>query len=1363
MCALCAARVENHLAKNMQTSHLAKLEALLSETLLKDRFALRRDLQRLKRTRDEKRHAKVDQQVVALEKKIRASAARRTWRVRNRPRFVYDSSLPITAKKDKIIRAIQAHQVVIISGETGSGKSTQIPKFCLAAGRGIDAKIGCTQPRRIAASAIARRVAQELGQELGGSVGYKIRFKDRTHKNAFIKIMTDGIMLAEAQGDPYLTEYDTIIVDEAHERSLNIDFVLGLLTTLLKKRSELKLIITSATIDTEKFSRAFDQAPVIEVSGRMYPVDVIYYNDDPLFKDGIDPENEEPNYVETAVDAVGKIIATGFDGDILVFMPTEQDIRETCEMLEGQPDVDAMILPLYARLSGDAQARVFARSPHRKIIVATNVAETSLTIPGVKYVVDTGLARILRYNPRSRTTALPIVPISRSSADQRKGRCGRVEKGVCIRLFGEEDFEQRSQFTLPEILRSNLAEVILRMIALNLGDINDFPFIDRPIAKSIKDGFNLLQELGAIVEVQRAERTDRRAKGRRLAAKGKAQRPGIEIDRGDRYRLTKKGRLMARLPIDPRLSCMMLEARHQGCLAEITIIAAALSIQDPRERPAEEARQADQIHARFYEPSSDFLTLLNIWNRYHATWKQVKSNNQMKKYCKAHYLSFKRMREWRDIHHQICEILAENVPTHPGKQIMDAKLRFTAIHKSILSGFLSNIAVRKEKNIFKAAKGREVMIFPGSSLFNSAGEWIVAAEMVETSRLFARTTAGIDPGWLEDLGRDLCRYTHLNPRWSRKRGEVVASEQVSLFGLIIVSQRTVSYGRIDPDEASDIFIRQALIAGDVRRPLPFMQYNQKLVDEVRSMEDRIRRRDVLVSEDELYRFYKDKLDDICDIRGLERFIKKKRSDVFLRLKKEDLLLYEPEPEVLSQFPDRVRLGSNDYPCSYLFEPGTQADGLTVKVSSDVAPLVPAEEIDWLVPGLLGEKITTLIKGLPKKYRKKLVPVTETVELVLKEMPKTEEPLITALANFIYTRFGLNIPASAWSTESLPEYLNMRVAITGPGGEVLRAGRDRSILKQDLSNDLHLDQWESPRKSWEKTDITCWDFGDLPESIELQLKGAAAWTLYPGLAVDSNNKNRIDLRLFRHRDTALESHIKGVAALYAVYFSKDLRFLKKNLTLPPELDRPASYFGGARKVEQRMYACVVGKLFRKNIRTQDAFLKHATVAAQKILTTGRKHCEQVLPILQGHHESRSAIYQLEAANKANSAFSQFLNTLKHDLTQLVPENFVELYDLQRLLHIQRYLKAAAIRAERAAVNFEKDRVKAEQVGKFTAGLDELLETLSPATTGEKKNAVEEFFWMLEEFKVSLFAQELGTAVPVSAKRLEKKLAEIERMV
>ena len=1354
----------------MQNNHFTKLNDLLSETLLTDRFALRREFQRLKRfNRDKKRQANVDRQIVALEKKIRASVARRTWRLKNRPRFTYDSSLPITSKKDKIIRAIQTHQVVIISGETGSGKSTQIPKFCLAAGRGIDARIGCTQPRRIAASAVARRIAEELGEELGGSVGYKIRFKDRTHKNAFIKIMTDGIMLAEAQGDPYLNEYDTIIVDEAHERSLNIDFVLGLLTTLLKKRSELKLIITSATIDTEKFSRAFNRAPVIEVSGRMYPVDVIYYNDDPLFKDGIDPENEEPNYVETAVDAVGKIIATGFDGDILVFMPTEQDIRETCEMLEGQ-SIDALILPLYARLSGDAQARVFARSPRRKIIVATNVAETSLTIPGIKYVVDTGLARISRYNPRSRTTALPIVPISRSSADQRKGRCGRIEDGVCIRLYAEEDFTQRSQFTPPEILRSNLAEVILRMIALKLGDIKDFPFIDRPIAKSIKDGYNLLQELGAIVAVQTAEikgykakRKDRSGKERQLAAKGKKPRAGADKDRGDRYILTKKGKLMARLPIDPRLSRMMLEARHQGCLAEITIIAAALSIHDPRERPAEEAQQADQIHSRFYDPSSDFLTLLNIWNRYHATWKQVKSNNQMKKYCKTHYLSFKRMREWRDIHHQICEILAENVPTHPSKKVLDEKLRYAAIHKSILSGFLSNIAVRKEKNIFKAAKGREVMIFPGSSLFNGAGEWIVAAEMVETSRLFARTTAGIDPGWLEDLGRDLCRYTYLNPHWSRKRGQVVASEQVSIFGLIIVTERTVSYGRIDPDEASDIFIRQALIAGDVRRPLTFMQHNQKLVDEVRSMEDRIRRRDVLVGEDELNRFYKDKLGHIADIRSLERFIKKNRSDTFLRLKKEDLLLYEPGLELLSQFPDRVRLGSNDYPCSYRFDPGAQADGITVQISSDVALLVPAEEMDWLVPGLLGEKITALIKGLPKKYRKKLVPVTDTVELALKEMPKTEGPLITALANFIYTRFGVNIPASAWSTDSLPEYLNMRIAITGPCGEVLRTGRDRSILKQDLSNEMHLDQWESARKSWERTDITRWDFGDIPESIELQLKNGAAWTVYPGLAVDSSNKNRIDLRLFRHGETARESHINGVAALHAVHFSKDLRFLKKNLTLPPEMERPASYFGGARKVEQRVYECVIGKLFRKNIRAQDAFLKHATVNAQKIITTGRKYFEQVLPILQTHHECRSTIYQLEKANKANSAFCRFLNTLKHDLSRLVPENFVELYDPQRLYHIQRYLKAAAIRAERAAVNFEKDRVKAEQVGKFKAGLEELLANLSPVTTEEKKNAVEEFFWMLEEFKVSLFAQELGTAMPVSAKRLEKKLGEIQRIV
>ena len=737
-----------------------------------ERFDLRRRLGQLKRSRgmtEEKLAAKL----AALENSIRASIARRKERLLKKPAVTYNDSLPITARKDDIIEAIGKHPVVIISGETGSGKTTQIPKFCLAAGRGIDGFIGCTQPRRIAATMVARRIAEELKQSVGDSVGYKIRFRDRSRPESFIKVMTDGILLAEAQNDRYLNQYDTIIVDEAHERSLNIDFVLGILKTLLTRRKDLKLIITSATIDTRKFSESFGNAPVIEVSGRMFPVDVSYFSE--LEKE-TDKDNGDLTHIELAVKAVNQLDRKKASGDILVFMPTEQDIRDTCEMMEGRSYPGTSIMPLYARLSAAEQARVYSRPAGRKIIVSTNVAETSLTIPGIKYVIDTGLARIPQYNPRSRTTAMPVVSVSRSSADQRAGRCGRVENGVCIRLYTLDDYESRPLFTPPEILRSNLAEVILRMISLRLGDVSNFPFVDKPAPRSIHDGFELLKELGAITENKNSKPAGKKS----------------------RYRLTSTGKLMARIPLDPRLSRILIEAHRRGCLAEVSVIAAALSIQDPRERPAEKTAEADAASAQYQDKASDFLTLLNIWDQYHAHWKKVTSQNQMKKYCRTHFLAYRRMREWRDIYQQIGEILRENGMNHSGNRLSDENKRYQAVHQAISCGFLSNIALKKEKNIFKAAKGREAMVFPGSALFNRAGDWIVAAEMVETSRLFARTAARIQPEWLESLGGDLCRKTYLNPHWERNLGQVMATEQVSLFGLIIVADRKVAYGRINP-------------------------------------------------------------------------------------------------------------------------------------------------------------------------------------------------------------------------------------------------------------------------------------------------------------------------------------------------------------------------------------------------------------------------------------------------------------------------------------------------------------------------------------------------------------------------------------
>ena len=1340
---------------------LKKIDSLLSEALTADRHNIRREIKRIKRwSAKSPSDERINKRLVGLEKKLQTSAKKRLWRQANRPEPAYNEALPILAKKDQIIGSISKNQVIIISGETGSGKTTQIPKFCLAAGRGIDGKIGCTQPRRIAAVTVSKRIAEELGEKLGRSVGYKIRFKDKTSPNAFIKIMTDGILLAETQSDPYLNEYDTLIVDEAHERSLNIDFILGILKTLLKQRKDLKLIITSATIDTEKFSKAFDNAPVIEVSGRMYPVELQYSPMEPKSE-----ENDDPSHIEMAVRAMGRLLNQTGTGDILVFMPTEQDIRETCELINGRKYKNTVIFPLFARLAASEQSRVFSNISARKIIVATNIAETSLTIPGIKYVIDSGLARISRYTPKSRTTALPVTAISKSSADQRKGRCGRVENGVCIRLYSEEDFENRPLFTPPEILRANLAEVILRMTALKLGDMSDFPFIDKPASKSIQDGLDLLYELDAILP-ESSQKTKK--KQRRLS-------------------LTEKGRLMAKLPVDPRLSRMLMEAQIQGCLKEMTVIASALSVQDPRERPAEKAEAADRAQKVFHDPFSDFITLFNIWKNYHQTWENEKTMGSLKRFCKTHFLSFRRMREWRDVHAQLSEVLKEyglennkhraekiRVANNTSPQIPDSEPSakdmgfsplYTAVHTSILSGFLSNIAMKKEENVFHGTKGKEVMIFPGSTLFNRSKRWIVAAELVETSRLFARTCANIDSAWLEKLGGSLCKYTYLHPHWERKRGEVVASEQVSLFGLIIIPSRPVSYGRINPDHAAEIFIQSALIEGDVQKKLPFMLHNQNLVDDVRNMEDRIRRRDVLVDDADLFEFYRKRLRECYDIRTLTRLLKQKEQDRFLRMKPEDIARYRPDEKELSQFPSSIDLGDRSFDCTYRFEPGETDDGVTIRIPSSSAHSVPPESIDWPVPGLYREKITALVKGLPKIFRKRLVPVSNTVDVIVAEMPKTKNAMITALGDFIYTRFSVDVPASAWSDDRLPDHLKMRVSITGPKGEEICSGRNPAILSRRISNTAETGEsreMKSARKNWERTSITRWDFPDLPESLVIRGKNRTQWIVYPGLQTADGKEKSVNLRLSRNMENALASHKKGVAALFAFHLSKDLSFLKKTLALPKNMRKKADYFGGAKRFEERMYQRMIHRLFRGNIRSKAAFYAHAESVAPIMLSKGREFANLSVSVLEAYHETRTVFYNLETAHRANRGVLEFLEGQRAELSRLVPDTFMDLYDTDRLIHLPRYIKAAAIRAERALVNFEKDKTKAQEIEIFSRSLNTLLQELSPAVSERKKAAIEAYFWLIEEYKVSVFAQELKTPVRISKKRLEETLREIKRM-
>ena len=1240
----------------------------------------------------------------------------------------YPPSLPITEKKDKIINIIRKNQVAVITGETGSGKTTQIPKMCLEAGRGAQGMIGCTQPRRIAAITVARRIAEEMGEDLGLSVGYKIRFDDRTGKSPLIKIMTDGILLMETQTDPHLSAYDTIIVDEAHERSLNIDFILGILKTLLSKRRNLKLIITSATIDSEKFSRAFGDAPIIEVSGRMYRVDVRYQ-----LPKGNDRENDDVTEPEAAVMAVEQLWRERRTGDMLIFMPTERDIRETWEMLKGRTQRDAAILPLFSRLSWSEQRRIFQPLQRQKIIIATNIAETSLTIPGIRYVIDGGTARIAQYNPRTRTNGLPVRKISRSSAEQRAGRCGRIENGICIRLYSEEDFNNRPLFTQPEIMRSNLAGVILKMLSLNLGDIFSFSYIDPPAWRSIQDGLEILRELNAIDK-----------------AKGNGEKT---------IKLTKNGAIMARIPLDPRLSRMIIEADKEGCCEEITIIAAALSLQDPRERPAEKEEEANRMHAVFKDHSSDFLTLLNIWKGFHSALSAADSQNKTRKYCREHFLSFRRMREWQDVHEQINQILTEQKFKKRNAPPLDYQSFYAAVHKSILSGYLSNIAIKKEKNIYTATKGREVMTFPGSSLFNKGGNWIVAAEIVETSRLYARMAANIESGWLEALGGDLCRFNYSEPRWEKNRGEVVADEQVSLFGLVIVPRRTVSYGPLAPDEAGKIFIRQALVEGEIKHPLPFLQYNKRLIENISQMEDRIRRHELLVGDEELAEFYEKRLPCIYNVRTLQKFIKDKGSDHFLRMQESDVLIREPDADELSLYPKEFKWGPGSLPLDYRFALGSAEDGVTVKIPIHLLPAVEPAYMDWAVPGLLGEKIMHLLRGLPKEYRKKLLPLSGVCDLIIKEVKEHQGHLLSSMANFIYRRFGVEIPAHAWPVDNLPEHLRMHFSIIDGQNKEVAAGRDLYLLQKEIITETKSQALENARRKWEKTGITAWDFGELPELIALTDKNGPAGIAYPAVA---DVEGEIEIRLFQNKQEAKVRHKEGVSALYVLHFREELKHLKKNIMLSEEMKTWAKHLGGHKAIETSIFKRVSRNLFAVDIRTPEAFAAHAEKITPQILPEGQEVRKRIAPIMKAFHETNNALSSLESAHISHRPALQFIENMKSVLRELAPPDFVEIYSPERLLHIPRYLRAITLGAQRGLLHLEKAMGKIKEIHALIDNLRNVMDKLPPSASEEKRAALDEYRWMIEEYRVSLFAQELKTPFPVSGKKLIEKLREIERL-
>ena len=1250
----------------------------------------------------------------------------------------YPDALPISQERQRIVQAMAENRVLVIAGDTGSGKTTQLPKMCMEAGLAPGKMIACTQPRRIAAIAMASRVAEELRRpEL---VGHAVRFQDRTGPDTLIKFLTDGLLLAEYRTDHLLSRYGVIIVDEVHERSLNIDFLLGSLKQLLTKRDDLKVILSSATIDTEKFSHHFAGAPIIQVSGRTWPITIRH---EPPYD-----SRDSDDYVSRAVEATRELCARP-GGDILVFMPTQRDILDTVASLRHLEDQGGhLVLPLYGRLPGPDQRRIFRPAPARKIIVATNVAETSITVPGIRFVVDTGLARIPAYNVRARTTSMQIQKISRAACDQRAGRCGRTGPGTCIRLFSEEDYASRPEFTRPEIQRSNLAEVILQMISLDLGDPRAFPFLDPPAGRAVNEGYRTLRELGAIA--------------------------------GDNS-LTSRGRTMARLPLDPRIARIIIEASRLGALSEITVICAALSIQDPRMRPPEHEHAARQAQQCFVDHRSDFLTLLNIWNQWQDFSDGAFSAGKLKKFCQSHMLSWQRMREWFDIHTQLIRLLKRE----KGFAINKTAASYASIHQALTSGFLRNIGRRKEpagaktqpagkrtqqaanqkknRNIYITSGGREVTIFPGSALHNRTdARWIVAADFVETSRLFARTVAMIDEKWLEDLGGSLCRYSYSDPYWSRKAGQVQAMERVSLFGLPIVAGRRVNYGRISTaarQEARQIFINQALIQGELPGRYGFLRHNLRLQQKLARMEERLRTRGLLADDATLYSFYDKRIGRAYDRFTLNRLLKKKGDDAFLKMREEDICLRRPDDDELYRFPKTLRIGGHTLRLRYHFAPGADNDGVTAIVPLELRHDLPAPPFEWLVPGLLPEKILALLKGLPKKIRRHLVPLPNAVDRIIDGLELYKGSLYPALEKVIRREYQINIERLDWRGQTLPPHLRMRFELVDGKGRILTATRDIHELRAfevDERTDRKTRKNSSVQvKPAPRQDIDKHILGDWPALVTA---GSAPPVYLPALHCREND--RIDLVFLDNAGAAQEQTRIGLHALYLREFPGLARTVRRECETTLT-DHSASWLSlgcswPRNKLKQALFRFVLDALFAitgqppslkqfeqrvEELRKQGARAKALAILAKiaKVLAQRRSTLETIREWTETAARSRSRNPALE---------NEFLNWLE----QILPADFLKSRTYMDIAGADRSLRALAIRVERAGQNPAKDAAKAERLKQPEHWLDELCRMCN--RTRECQEAIQQYRALLEEFRISVFAPEIGTAVPVSEKRLKK---------
>ena len=1280
---------------------------------------LRRRLDAGLRTRADADRARA---LVTLVGAVDTAEARLAARRAAVPRITYPAALPVSARRDDIAAAIRDHQVVIVAGETGSGKTTQIPKICLDLGRGVTGMIGHTQPRRLAARTVADRIAEELGTELGdsgsGIVGYKVRFTDQVGENTLVKLMTDGILLAELTGDRNLSRYDTLIVDEAHERSLNIDFILGYLTQLLPRRPDLKVVITSATIDTERFARHFADAlgttvPVVEVSGRSYPVELRYRPvvdpDDPE----ADPDRDE---IEAIGDAVAELQREG-PGDVLVFLPGEREIRDTADALAKRDFRNTEILPLYARLSTAEQHRVFAPHPGNRVVLATNVAETSLTVPGIRYVVDTGLARVSRYSRRLKVQRLPIEKVSQASANQRAGRCGRVADGICIRLYAEDDFDARPEFTDPEILRTNLASVILQMIALDLGDLAAFPFVEKPDTRAVGDGLALLNELGALDP------------GRKLTAVGRA---------------------LSTLPVDPRLGRMLVEADRTGCLREVLVITAALSVQDPRERPAEQRQAADAQHARFDQDGSDFLAFLKLWE-YVQERRDALTGNRFRRLLRDEFLHFLRIREWQDLHGQL-----RNAARNAGMTLNDVPADPDRVHLAVLSGLLSQVGLREaETREFLGARGAKFMIFPGSPLAKKPPRWVMAAELVETSRLWARTVARIQPEWIEPLAGHLVKRTYSEPHWSRKRAGAVAVERVTLHGIPIVVGRNVDLGRIDPELARELFLRHALVEGDWDTRHTFFAANRALLDDVEELETRARRRDLVVDEDTLFAFYDARVPaEVVSGRHFDSWWKKarRRQPDLLDLTAEFLKTEAAKAVDASAYPDAVEAGGLTLPLSYAFEPGRETDGITVDVPVAALHQVDPTPFTWQVPGLREDLVTALIKTLPKQLRRLFAPAPDHARAVLARLQAGSEPLLDGLERELGRMRNVTIPRDAWELDRLPDHLTVTFRVVDERGREVARGTDLEKLRHDLAPKVR-EELATAGADIEATGLTTWSIGTLPREIGLR-RGPHVVAGYPGL-VDRGTS--VDVRVFPTAAERDPAHRRGVRRLLLLETPSPARAITRNLDNAARLAMSRTPHGALDKLLDDCITASVDALMTAAggpAWDEASYAKLRAVTRAKLESTTVRVLDAVRAVLTVWHRVQARITDLTAPVLAEGR-----RDITRQVNALIRPGFVTVAGTARLGDLARYLQAVELRIDKLRADPTRD---AQWTAEVRVVADEYAAELAALPAGvEPSPELQEIRWMIEELRVALYAHPMRTRYPVSVKRIQKALDELPR--